>query len=97
VRYEYVPPRDYGINLFHALTEIAGSDGDAGLLGSTEADYADFYEKFYDFNNYSPLRPLQVDIEALLSEFPITLTPLREWVTQQDWVHDQSGAASILG
>ena len=25
VRYEYVPPRDYGIQLFQALTEIAGS------------------------------------------------------------------------
>jgi uncharacterized protein YbjT (DUF2867 family) len=97
VRYEYVPPRQYGIKLFHALAETADPTAGPGLLGENEDDYAEFYEKFYDFNNHSPLRPLEVDVDELLEQVPVTLTRLRKWAAAQDWVADRSGVASILG
>ena len=97
VRYEYLPPREYGVHLFRVLSAMTGPGMDVGLLGRNEADYASFFEKFYDFNNHSPLRPLEVDIEKLLDEIPVELTPLRKWAAQQDWTGDRSADTSVLG
>ncbi len=50
--------------------------------------YAGMMDSFYTFNNESPVRPFVADMELLLKEIPIKLTPLREWAMGQDWSMD---------
>jgi uncharacterized protein YbjT (DUF2867 family) len=93
VRYEYMPPDRYGRYLYRVLAELAGP----GLLGSTEDHYAAFWERFYGFNNDSPLRPLEVDVEELFAEIPITCTPMRDWAARQRWHAEETSMVSVLG
>jgi hypothetical protein len=46
---------------------------------------ADFFDSFYSFNNYSPLKPFEVDVEKLNRLIPLKVSTLREWAAEQDW------------
>ena len=40
---------------------------------------------FYRFNYVSEHKTFKVDMETVLKEIPIKLTPFSEWISQQDW------------
>ena len=40
---------------------------------------------FYKFNNISEHKPFKVNMEPVLKEIPIELTPFSEWIKDQDW------------
>ena len=47
--------------------------------------FIDSMSDFYRFNNVSEHKPFKVDMEPVLKEIPIKLTPFSEWISQQDW------------
>lgn len=74
--FEYLPGREYGEYLFRRLSPALGPD---------PKPIADFFDSFYTFNNYSPLKPLEVDVEPLNKLIPLKVDTFREWALKQDW------------
>lgn len=88
LRYEYVTPREFGLLSHSAL----------GLVEAKvpKADYADFFDSFYTFNNESPLQPFLVnDMPAVLQRIPITPTTFREWCVDQDWSYTPNADLTV--
>ena len=73
---DYLPARECGEYLFDKLYPAFGTDREA---------FASFYDSFYSFNNFSPQRPFEVDVDALNRLIPIELTAMRDWAAAQDW------------
>ena len=84
---EYLPAREFANYIYDRFGEA---------LGPREL-FVEFWDRFYTFNNFSPLRPFEVDVAALIKEIPLTLTPMRDWVAQQDWTSDQESIGSFVG
>lgn len=77
IRHEFVEPRAFSFELAGMLDIPTGPALDA---------YADFFDSFYSFNNYSPHRPFEVDDMAeILTLLPVRLTTFREWAAAEDW------------
>jgi uncharacterized protein YbjT (DUF2867 family) len=75
--YEAVSPRAFG----KLLTGAFGDDMD-----ETERAYTEQYiDEFYQYNNTSPTRPFEVDVDAMLDRMPIRLETIRDWAKRQDW------------
>jgi uncharacterized protein YbjT (DUF2867 family) len=90
IRHEYVEPRAFGESAHAAM---------GGALSVDREAYGAFFDSFYTFNNYSPLRPFEVDMKPVLESIPLSLTTLREWAYQQDWTSPNTVAsvASVAG
>ena len=86
IRYEYEAPYDFGARM-HGLLGL-------GNQFPREA-YAEMMGSFYDFNNESPHRPFEVDINAVLDEIPIRMSTLREWACRQDWSLDTADGIAV--
>lgn len=74
--FEYLPGAEFGRYLFDKFYPGFGPDP-APLVG--------FFDSFYTFNNYSPLKPFEIDREELQALIPLETTSFREWAQQQDW------------
>lgn len=76
VKFDYMPPRQYGEYLFDLIGTAAGP---------TKQAAADWFDSFYTFNNESPLKPFQADVAALDQLIPLKAVTMREWAKRQDW------------
>ena len=61
------------------------SEDDRGGRSADRDAFIDSMSDFYRFNNVSEHKPFKVDMEPVLKEIPIKLTPFSEWISQQDW------------
>ena len=59
--------------------------GDRGGRSEGREAFIDSMSDFYRFNNISEHKPFKVDMEPVLKEIPIKLTPFSEWISQQNW------------
>jgi hypothetical protein len=59
---EYLPGRQFGEYIYDRL---------GSALGPDKMAFANFFDSFYTFNNYSPQRPFEVNVDALLKIIPI--------------------------
>jgi uncharacterized protein YbjT (DUF2867 family) len=75
IRYEYLPARQFAEYLY-------GRYGQA--LGPREG-FLDYLDSFYTFNNFSPKRPFEVDIDELRKTFDLKLTTMGAWASKQNW------------
>lgn len=79
IRHEFVEPGAFS----YELAAILGIPP-----GTADEAYADFFDSFYSFNNYSPHRPFEVDpthLDEVLRNLPVEMTAMREWTEAQDW------------
>ena len=84
--YEYEDPYEFGARVHDEM----------GLEAVMPRDvYSDAMGRFYTFNNESPHRPFQVNMEKVLKEIPITMTGLREWALRQDWTPEGHDGAKV--
>jgi uncharacterized protein YbjT (DUF2867 family) len=74
--FEYLPGKEFGEYFFRKNYPHFGTD---------PAPMMAFFDSFYTFNNYSPVKPFEVDIDALDALIPLKATTMREWAMQQDW------------
>jgi uncharacterized protein YbjT (DUF2867 family) len=74
--FEYLPGKEYGEYFFKKNYPAFGED---------PAPMAAFFDSFYSFNNYSPVKPLEVDVDRLNKLIPLKASTLREWAAEQDW------------
>lgn len=91
ITYEYENPYDWGARVH----------GEVGLAALMPRDvYAQAMGSFYTFNNESPHRPFEVDMDAVLNDIPIRMITLREWAGRQDWsleADDEIAVGSLSG
>ncbi|MGW6335926.1 SDR family oxidoreductase [Nocardia rhamnosiphila] len=57
--------------------------------------YSEAMGKFYTFNNESPHKPFQVDMQQVLAEIPIHMVGLREWALSQNWDLDGNNSVNV--
>ncbi|HET6972205.1 MAG TPA: NmrA family NAD(P)-binding protein, partial [Phenylobacterium sp.] len=81
VSYERITPREFGTRLYEIFKDVSGQDRET---------YISNLEKHYLFKNDT--NPFYVPVEDTLLSLPVKLTPMREWLRQQDW----SGARGEL-
>jgi uncharacterized protein YbjT (DUF2867 family) len=74
--FEYLPGKEFGDYFFRRNYPHFGTD---------PAPMMAFFDSFYTFNNYSPVKPFEVDIDKLNALIPLRATTMREWAAQQDW------------
>ena len=85
LKFEYMPPREFGHYIVKRLTADIGAERATSIMGNDPGGLAEFLHEFYEFNNYSPMRPFEVDMTEVLKIIPIKLTTLRGWAEKQDW------------
>lgn len=86
IRYEYEDPYEWGARVH----------GEVGLGALMPQDvYAQAMGSFYTFNNESPHRPFEVDMQPVLDEIPVRTITLREWAAKQDWSHDAEEGQAV--
>jgi uncharacterized protein YbjT (DUF2867 family) len=74
--FEYLPGKEFGEYFFWKNYPNFGMD---------PAPMMAFFDSFYTFNNYSPLKPFEVDIGKLNTLIQLKATTMREWAAAQDW------------
>ena len=68
------------------------------VTGSREYAPGSLYERiswFYKWYNDQKVSPLTVNMESVLAQFPIELTPLHEWAAKQDWTDPSDPALGV--
>lgn len=86
ITYQYEDPYEWGARVHEevGLSALMPRDVYANAMGS-----------FYTFNNESPLRPFEVDMNAVLGEIPIHMITLREWAARQDWSPEANEGVAV--
>ena len=74
VVYRQITPREFGERMYEVFKDVSGLDRET---------YVSDLEKHYLFKNET--NPFRVDMGPVLERIPIRLTPMREWLPQQDW------------
>jgi uncharacterized protein YbjT (DUF2867 family) len=74
--FEYLPGKEFGEYFFRKNYPHFGTD---------PAPMMAFFDSFYTFNNYSPVKPFEVDLDKLNALIPLRATTMREWAAGQDW------------
>lgn len=79
IKYDPCTPEEFGEYLVSAFAKS----------GDVPEAYADAYKarvaEFYAFNNSSPLKPFEVDIDFQMNRLPVELETLSQWCARQDW------------
>ena len=75
---------DFSNRLYDIFYKDTSEDDRGGRSADRDA-FIDSMSDFYRFNNVSEHKPFKVDMEPVLKEIPIKLTPFSEWISQQDW------------
>jgi len=86
ITYRLITPREFGERMYEVFKDVAGV---------TREVYVGNLEKHYLYKNET--NPFLVPMDAMLKRIPITLTPMRDWLGQQDWsarTADQVGSVS---
>ena len=78
VVYRQITPREFGERMYEVFKHVSGLDRET---------YVSDLEKHYLFKNET--NPFLVDMGPVLERIPIRLTPMREWLPQQDWLAEQ--------
>jgi uncharacterized protein YbjT (DUF2867 family) len=78
VVYRQITPREFGERMYEVFKDVSGLDRET---------YVSDLEKHYLFKNET--NPFLVDMGPVLERIPIRLTPMREWLSQQDWRAEQ--------
>lgn len=76
--YRQITPREFGERMYEVFKDVSGLDRET---------YVSDLEKHYLFKNET--NPFFVDMRPVLERISIRLTPMREWLPQQDWRADQ--------
>lgn len=79
--FEYLPGKDFGEYFFRKNYAAFGEDPEPMVS---------FFDSFYSFNNYSPVKPFEVDVDSLNKLIPLRASTLREWAAEQDWTSSPS-------
>jgi len=77
VRYAPSTPEEFGWHLADAF--------DDGMSAEKRADFAKGIAAFYEYNNESPTRPFEVNIDYQQNRIPMKLERLVDWARRQDW------------
>ena len=84
ILYKELGLEDFSNRLYDIFFADTDEDQRGGRSENRQA-FIDSMSDFYSFNNISEHRPFKVDMEPVLKEIPIRLTPFSEWISQQDW------------
>jgi uncharacterized protein YbjT (DUF2867 family) len=76
--YRQITPKEFGERMYDVFKDVSGLDRET---------YVSDLEKHYLFKNET--NPFLVDMQAVLERIPIRLTPMRDWLRQQDWIGEQ--------
>lgn len=77
IRYDPCTPQAFGRTLARAL---------GGYIPEEERTrFAEGIAAFYEYNNESPTRPFEVDLDYQQSRMPMRLETLGEWAARQEW------------
>jgi uncharacterized protein YbjT (DUF2867 family) len=79
VVYRQITPREFGERMYEIFNSVTDLDRET---------YVSNLEKHYAFKNAT--NPFYVPMDDMLRRVPIALTPMREWVRQQNWSLDES-------
>ena len=87
IKQKTLTPEEFAIrmaDIFEDVSDISREDYIAAMTG------------FYEYNNEAEINPFVVDMEEVLKEIPIKLTPFSEWIGRQEWVphEDEEDAPS---
>ena len=88
IRYEYQTPADFAAFTFDGFIHKTGADRAAYIAG---------FDDFYTFNNESPLKPFEFDVQPVLDLIPIQLETFRNWARRQDWTSQEESVGSVSG
>lgn len=86
VVYRRISPREFGERMYEVFRDVSGLDRET---------YVSALERHYLFKNET--NPFRVDTAPVLERLPLELTPMRDWLRQQDWspaAHDVVGSVS---
>ena len=87
VVYRQITPREFGERMYEVFKDVSGLDRET---------YVSDLEKHYLFKNEA--NPFRVDMRPVLERIPIRLTPMREWLPQQDWhARSREAVGSVSG
>ena len=84
IKYEELGLEDFSNRLYDIFYKDTSEEDRGGRSADREA-FIDSMSDFYRFNNVSEHKPFKVDMEPVLKEIPIKLTPFSEWISQQNW------------
>jgi len=65
--------------------------------GADHDVYVAAFNDFYTFNNDSPLKPFELDIQPLLKKIPLQLESFHDWASRQDWTAIEGDIGSVSG
>lgn len=90
LKFEYLPAREYGEYIFNKFYPGFGPD---------PAPIVSFFDSFYTFNNFSPEKPFEMDVQALNKLIPLDTQTFRQWASEQDWnsLPEKGTVGSIAG
>ena len=81
ITYQQLTPREFGERLYDIFKSVSGQDRET---------YVSSLEKHYLFKNDA--NPFLVPMEDTLRRLPVDLTPMRDWLRQQDWTTEIDSA-----
>jgi uncharacterized protein YbjT (DUF2867 family) len=84
IKYEELELEDFSNRLYDIFYKDTSEEDRGGRSADRDA-FIDSMSDFYRFNNVSEHKPFKVDMEPVLKEIPIKLTPFSEWISQQNW------------
>lgn len=86
IRYERISPREFGERLYTLFRDV---------LGSGAETYVSDMEQHYLFKNAT--NPFNVPMEAMQARLGLRMTPMRDWLAQQDWSDAKALVGSVSG
>ena len=86
VTYERITPRAFGERMYEIFKDVSGQDRET---------YVSSLEKHYLYKNET--NPFFVPMEDMLRRLPVKLTPMRDWLRQQDWSLSAEMVGSVSG
>ncbi len=88
IRYAYMTPADFAAFTWDRFVHKTGAPRDL---------YIASFNDFYTFNNDSPLKPFEVEMQPLLRKIPVQLETFRNWAKRQDWKTISEDVGSVSG
>lgn len=90
LKFEYLPAPQYGEYVFNKVYPGFGPD---------PAPIVAFFDSFYTFNNFSPEKPFEMDVDELNKLIPLKTETFREWASKQDWTSlpEKGTVGSVAG